>query len=257
MRIQHARVRLAISTDISGVSVTAPPRYVKDYTCLNICPAASPRTIVRGVRGEGIHMVSVLFADMVKAKARRTSTITSIILAIPCGDRESMQASSTSSMPHTARRTKSRVGSGPIDVEGSFRCTSSARMAGSSLNLWRTTFSTAARKMFNNSGNNTHPCRSPCSTSNQSDQTPPLGRTQALISSRKFRVTAIINTGSPMRVSTCHKRVRSTVSYAFWRSMKHIKRDTPALRPIFCNLRTTNIVSMVERSGRKPHCFSG
>ena len=26
MRIQHARVRLAISTDMSGVSVTAPPR---------------------------------------------------------------------------------------------------------------------------------------------------------------------------------------------------------------------------------------
>ena len=26
MRVQHARVRLAISTDISGVSVTAPPR---------------------------------------------------------------------------------------------------------------------------------------------------------------------------------------------------------------------------------------
>ena len=26
MRIQHARVRLTISTDISGVSVTAPPR---------------------------------------------------------------------------------------------------------------------------------------------------------------------------------------------------------------------------------------
>ena len=26
MRIQHARVRLAISTDISGISVTPPPR---------------------------------------------------------------------------------------------------------------------------------------------------------------------------------------------------------------------------------------
>ena len=30
MRIQHARVRLAISTDMSGTSVTAPPRLVKD-----------------------------------------------------------------------------------------------------------------------------------------------------------------------------------------------------------------------------------
>ena len=75
---------------------------------------------------------------------------------------------------------------GPIDVVGSFRCTSSARMAGSSLNLWRTTFSTAAKKMLDNSGDNTHPCRSHCFTSNQSEQTPSSGRTQALIPSWKI-----------------------------------------------------------------------
>ena len=51
-------------------------------------------------------------------------------------------------------------------------------MAGSLLNLWRTTFSTVAKKMLNSSGDSTHPCRSPCSTSNQSDQTPSSGRTQ-------------------------------------------------------------------------------
>ena len=39
-----------------------------------------------------------------------------------------MQASSAHSMPHTARRTSSVAGSGPIDVESSFRCTNSARM---------------------------------------------------------------------------------------------------------------------------------
>ena len=50
-------------------------------------------------------MVSVFFADTVNAKARHTSTMTSIILASPCGDRETMQASSAYSMPHTARRT--------------------------------------------------------------------------------------------------------------------------------------------------------
>ena len=33
-------------------------------------------------------MVSVFFADTVNAKARHTSTMTSIILASPCGDRE-------------------------------------------------------------------------------------------------------------------------------------------------------------------------
>ena len=48
-------------------------------------------------------MVSVFFADTVSAKARHTSTMTSIILASPCGDRETMQASSAYNMPHTAR----------------------------------------------------------------------------------------------------------------------------------------------------------
>ena len=105
MRIQHARVRLAISTDMSGTSVTAPPRWVKDCTCLYVCPAASTCTIVRGVRGGGMHMVSVFFADTINAKARQTSTMTSIILASPYVDRETNQASSAYSIPHTARRT--------------------------------------------------------------------------------------------------------------------------------------------------------
>ena len=109
-------------------------------------------------------MVFVFFADTVSAKARQTSTITSIILASPCGDRETLQASSTYSMPHTAQRTSPIAGSSPIDVESSFRCISSARMAESSLNLWRTTFSTTAQKMLNISGDSTHPCRSPGST---------------------------------------------------------------------------------------------
>ena len=113
-----------------------------------------------------MHMVSVFFADTVNAKARQTSTITSIVLASLCGNCETIQASSAYSIPHTARRTYSVAGSGPIDVEGSFRSTSSVRMAGSSLNLWRTTFSATAKKMLNNSGDNTHPCRSPRSTSN-------------------------------------------------------------------------------------------
>ena len=43
-------------------------------------------------------MVSVFFANTVNANARQTSTITSIILASPCSDRENMQASSAYSM---------------------------------------------------------------------------------------------------------------------------------------------------------------
>ena len=201
-------------------------------------------------------MVFVLFADTFNAKTRQISAMTSIILASPCDDRETMQASSAFSMPHTIRRTYSIAGSGPIDVGGSFRSTSSASMTVSLLNLWTTTISTTA-KMLNNSGDSTHPCRSPCSTSNQSEQMPSAGCKQALIPSWNCWMTAIICGDTLMRVSTCHRRVRSTVSYAFWRSMKHMKRDTPAFRPIFCSLRTKNIMSVVERSNRNPHCSSG
>ena len=126
-----------------------------------------------------------------------------------------------------------------------------------SRNLWRTTVGAAAKEILNNSGNSTHPCRSPCSTSNQSQQTPSSGRTQALIPSWSGSMIAIICCGTPIRLSTCHRRVRSTGFYAFWRSMKHIKRDTPAFRSISCSLRTTNIMSVVERSSRNPHYPSG
>ena len=105
----------------------------------------------------------------------------------------------------------------------------------------------------------THPCcSSPCSTStsNQSEKTPSSGRTQALTPSWNCRMIAIIFGGTPNRVSTCHKRVTSTASYAFWRSMKHVKSHTPAFRPISCSLRTANIMSAVERSSRNLHCSS-
>ena len=52
-----------------------------------------------------MHMVFVFFVDTVIAKARQTSTMTSIILASLSGDHETMQASSAFSMPHTAGGT--------------------------------------------------------------------------------------------------------------------------------------------------------
>ena len=114
-------------------------------------------------------MVYVFFADTVKAKDRQTSTMTSIILASPCGDRETMQASSAYSLPYTARRTSPIAGSGPIDVGGFFKGTILARMTVSSLNGRRTTIRTPARKSMNYSRDSTHPCRSSCSPSNYSE----------------------------------------------------------------------------------------
>ena len=57
--------------------------------------------------------------------------------------------------------------------------------------------------------------------------------------------------------SDTSEHVHSTVRYAFWRSMKHMKRGNPAFRPISCSLRATNMMFVVERSGRNPYCSSG
>ena len=59
-------------------------------------------------------------------------------------------------------------------------------------------------------------------------------------------MAAIICDGTPMGVSTYHRRVWSTVSYVIWRYMKYIKRDTPAFHLVSCSLRITNIMSVVE-----------
>ena len=54
-------------------------------------------------------MVSVVFADTVNnAKARQTSTMTPMILPSPCGNRETMRASSAYSIPHTAPDERSQ-----------------------------------------------------------------------------------------------------------------------------------------------------
>ena len=121
-------------------------------------------------------MVSVFFAATVKAKARQTSTMTPMTFANPCDDRKIMKASSAYSMPTSHDDV---VYSRLRYVVGFFRCTSSAKMTISPLNLWREAVSTVV-KMLNNSRDSAHPCRSPCSTSNQSEQTS-SGRTQVLI----------------------------------------------------------------------------
>ena len=51
--------------------------------------------------------------------------------------------------------------------------------------------------------------------------------------------------------------VRSTESYAFCRSMKHRNSGARAFLPNSCSLQTANIISLVERCGRNPHCSSG
>ena len=113
-------------------------------------------------------MIPNFFADTVRAKARQTSRVTYFIVRF-CSDRETMQVPSAYITPHTARQMEYIADSGPTDVGGSIRCTSSARTTVSSLNLWRATVSTAPNNILKNeSGDVTHPYRSSYSVSNQS-----------------------------------------------------------------------------------------
>ena len=81
-------------------------------------------------------------------------------------------------------------------------------------------------------------------------------RTQALIPSWSLRNTCIICCGTRKRGSTCQRTVRSTESYAFCRSMKHRNSGSRAFLPNSRSLRTVNIISVVERCWRNPHCSS-
>ena len=68
---------------------------------------------VAGVRGIGMHMVSVLLSEMVKPNVSKTLTKTAIIRPNPRGDRDTVHASSAYSIPQIARRTHSSAVSLP------------------------------------------------------------------------------------------------------------------------------------------------
>ena len=63
------------------------------------------------------------------------------------------------------------------------------------LNLRKTTASTATKNKLNNSGDSTRLCRSPCSTSTQSEQTPSSGRGLVLKRCSRLAVFTIQQVG--------------------------------------------------------------
>ena len=254
---QAAPIRRLISMSRSAFSLIAPPRYTNSVVCLYRCPAASIRSAFDAVWGwDRKCMASVFFSDTVSPNSWHVTTITPIILVSPRGDVDTTPASSAYSIPHTARRTISNVpsflGLPSSPFGASSRYTKSEMISGSSVNLCRTTMMTAAKNILNNSGDNTHPCRSPWQTLNHAEKSPSSNCTRALIPSWDMRMILIIRGGTPKRASISHNSTRSTESYAFARSMKQISREVLLVRPSSWSLRTTNIISVVERWGRKP-----
>ena len=199
-----------------------------------------------------MHVVSVLHSEMAKPNMPKTSTKTAIIRISPRGDHDTMHASSAYNVPQIARRTPSSAVSGPTFDGCSSRRIRSASIPASLLNASSATRSIATKNKLDSSGESTHPWRSPYGTSNHFEHRPSSFRTHALIPSWNWRITSVICGGTRKRASTCQSE-----SYAFCRSMKHRNRGTRAFLPNSCSFRTANIISVVERSRRNPHCSSG
>ena len=134
-----------------------------------------------------MHMVSVLFSEMVGPNVFHTWTITCIVFASARGDRDTMQASSDYNILQTAQRIQSIEDSGPVSRICSCSCTSSARVSVLSLNLWRKESKTAETEIINRRGENTYLCRSPWFTPKAFEHV------HAFIPSLNSWITAIIS----------------------------------------------------------------
>ncbi|CAM9337989.1 unnamed protein product [Pylaiella littoralis] len=116
--------------------------------------------------------------------------------------------------------------------------------------------SIAAKKRLNSRGAKSHPCRSSCSASNQSDHVPSSIRTRALMPSWDWQMLAFLG-GTPSCLSTDHSSSRSTESEAFVRSIQQAYSGVGFIRASSCRHRTTNITSTGEHFSRKTLCSSG
>ena len=207
---------------MSASSVMRPPRCMNWWTWWYFWPAAAISSAGRGgvgvspvccaFSGARIRRFFVFFSDPVKPNALNTSTIIVILLASPGGDLDTIPASSAYSIPYIVLRTRSSsVSSGPPALPSS-RNTRFSIMVSSSLKRCSTTSIIAAKKMLNSNGDSTHPCRSPCVTSNHSKSSPSSMSTLARIPSWSWWITSIITDGTPARANTFHNSSRSTES---------------------------------------------
>ena len=137
------------------------------------------------------------------------------------------------------------------------RCTKASMMFSSALKRAEATFITPANKMLNTRGVSTNPWRRPRSTVNHPEHILSSSRTHARMPSWNSRTVEIMFGGTPKRTGTVQRRVRSTGSYPLVRSIKYTYNGNCFFRANSYSRRITNIISMVERFGRKPLCSSG
>jgi len=122
--------------------------------------------------------------------------------------------------------------------------------------LWRKTKVTATRKRLKITGTRTQPCLTPVLTAKFFDISLPC-TTRALIPAWNSRKKLKKCGGHPNLRRTRHSKSRLTVSKAFVRSMKAIKRSRCCSLHFSWRSLATKIISVVLRARRKPHWDSG
>ena len=132
-------MRESISSDKFGISVTAPPKWAKQFVwryCYFV--ALETGCVARCTRNRHTYFLRLALSKMVRSNAPKPSTKTAIIRSNLRGDRDTMHAS-TYNAPRIARHTHSSTISGPTFDGCSCRRTRSASMSAPSLNLYSAT----------------------------------------------------------------------------------------------------------------------
>ena len=201
-------------------------------------PAASVTNVTLSIPFVIRHMVSVLASETVSPNEAHIATISAIILARLFLDLETIPhrlhtafPRSVSAPPVSWRISRPFSGLSRFFPPPLFSFTlvhTISFTAALTLNRSTTTRSTAVKKMFNSNGASTHPCRRPCHT--EPVRTSAVTRPDA----RSHPIVELASNfgGTPNRASTVHSRVRSTESYAWVRSTKHMCRGVLFCAPV-------------------------
>ena len=116
---------------------------------------------------------------------------------------------------------------------------------------------TAAKNISNNSGDSTHLWRRPWQTLNHAKKSPPFSCTRARIPIVEYADDLDHHRQNSKAGNIFHSSTQSTKSYPFARLINKAFIEVLLVRRNPCSLRTTNLISVVQRWGRKPHCSSG
>lgn len=123
-------------------------------------------------------------------------------------------------------------------------------------NIFRIRNNTAAIKSENKVGAPTQPCLTPDPTLKASVKFPLAATITDMSSWRSFRM--LMNfIGQPKRARMSHNNSLFTLSKAFVKSMKPMYSGCRCSWHFSCSCLIANIISVVPREGRKPHCVSG